>query len=97
MVVFCSAVLSVYMVFFHHGPAEEILANNMREDKSANKKHLSKTIVDDSPASDAMKVWENFVEKHNYVVIGEMYDDCGKISIVTWPWKRCTMIVVRFP
>lgn len=71
LILMCS-VFSLYMIFFNHGPPEEILKTNLK--KSAGKK----VNEDVDELTDSEIAWRKFIKDNNYVAIGTLWDSCGE-------------------
>ncbi|XP_063441616.1 putative phosphatidylglycerol/phosphatidylinositol transfer protein DDB_G0282107 isoform X2 [Mytilus trossulus] len=69
LILMCS-VFSLYMIFFNHGPPEEILKTNLK--KSAGRK--ANEDVDE--LTDSEIAWRKFIKDNNYVAIGTLWDSC---------------------
>ncbi|XP_060563256.1 putative phosphatidylglycerol/phosphatidylinositol transfer protein 2 [Ruditapes philippinarum] len=73
-----------YLAFFNHGPPENIMAANrgnrkgirLFEDKDSHKNELDKEI--EAEERKALEYWEDFIKKHDYTAIGEIYDNCDE-------------------
>lgn len=77
------------MLMFNHGPPEDIIAANKaktlqdRHFADKNTKHLDeleREIAEEERK--ATEYWDNFIKEHDFVSIGEIYDNCGKPSMV---------------
>lgn len=82
--IFFVVFFTCYLVFFNHGAPENIMAANKQnrkgirlfEDKDSHKNELDKEIEADERK--ALEYWEEFIKKHDYTAIGEIYDNCGE-------------------
>lgn len=79
----------IYSQFFNHGPAEHIMAANRQGDRVKVKAIVrGTTYADESPdeleqqleaeLTQAAEKWEQFIKQHQYVSIGEIYDNCDE-------------------
>jgi len=89
LMVFSSAIFSVYMVFFNHGPPEEIMAANRKKfddgrmkrgDVDGKNTGSSSKDMENDLFVESLKIWNDFVKTNNYVSIGDIYDSCGKLN-----------------
>ena len=76
---------SSYMIFFNHGPPEEILSANKRmEDSDPLAKSGGKTdsdgLTDDDNEEykESLAAWNHFVKSNNYVSVGDVFTSCSK-------------------
>lgn len=69
--IFVCALISLYMLFFNHGPPEEILKSNL--------KHNSNQDEDPDEFTDSEIAWRKFIKANKYVSIGSIWDACGKL------------------
>lgn len=84
---FLIVIFSSYMVFFNHGAPESIMAENrgkrpsvrMFVDKDSHKNELDKELEEEERK--AVEHWEQFIKKHDYTAIGEIYDNCGEYLV----------------
>ena len=82
-------IVVIYSQFFNHAPAEHIMAANRQGDRIKVKAFVrGTTYADESPdeleqqleaeLNQAAEKWEKFIKLHQYVSIGEIYDNCGE-------------------
>lgn len=69
------AFISLYVVFFNHGPPEEILKSNLKNAGSVSQDE------DPDELTDSEIAWRKFIKENKYVCIGTIWDACGKLSL----------------
>ena len=79
---------TIYSLFFHHGPPEDIMAANRQGDRVKVMKKSDESLDDleqelEAELTQAAEKWEKFIKDNNYVSIGEIYDNCGKVYYVS--------------
>ncbi|XP_052819259.1 putative phosphatidylglycerol/phosphatidylinositol transfer protein DDB_G0278295 [Mya arenaria] len=75
-----------YMLFFNHGAPEEIMTANkgnkhpkFRHYAERDAKHMDELEKDiAAEEKKAIEYWDNFIQKNNFVSIGEIYDNCDE-------------------
>jgi len=77
MVSMMCAMCTVYVTYFHHGPASEVLqANAVRHVARRTLASNSTQDEDAQMAAYQLGKWEAWVDANGYVPIGEVYDKC---------------------
>lgn len=74
---------TIYSLFFHHGPPEDIMAANRQGDRVKVMKKSDESLDDleqelEAELTQAAEKWEKFIKDNNYVSIGEIYDNCDE-------------------
>jgi len=77
---------TVYLVYFHHGSAAEILAQNSMEDNKLNRVVGRRSLAEDNwiltPHQKFLlaeeEKWDAFITKNKYVTIGKIWDNCDE-------------------
>lgn len=85
---FSVLLLFSYMFAFNHGLPEDIIAAN-KQNVPQNRLFAGKDTKDmdelDQEVAEeerkATEYWDNFIKKHDFVPIGEIYDNCGRSNI----------------
>ena len=75
------------MLMFNHGPPEEILKTNLKNNAGS----TADEDEDDLPQSEI--AWRKFIKDNNYVAIGSVWDACGKIILS----ETCLNRILRKP
>ena len=76
------ALFTVYMTVFNHGPPAEIIEANRRAIQMARKKDAGSETGELSDIVDkGAKVWQDFVERNEFVSVGDVYNSCGELFI----------------
>lgn len=85
---FLFTLFSTYLLMFNHGEPEGIMESNKLnypKERRLDKKDmdhldgLEKELMEEDLK--ATEFWDKFIKQHDYVSIGEIYDNCGKIPV----------------
>ena len=89
--VFVVLTTCMYFTYFHHAPAEDILAANKRShqqrslsrrsDGSEDEYYDDDYDYDGDEAAQSRKEWDRFIDDNDFVSIGEIFDKCGKCTL----------------
>lgn len=73
----CVFFVTIYVIYFNHGPPEKILSANSKTNE-----YLQRVLEGDGDEEvlKSARAWNSFIEAHHYVSIGDIYDSCGKWS-----------------
>jgi len=83
-------IFTCYMLMFNHGQPEDIIAANkgtkshgrhFAEKNLKNLDELEREIAEEERK--AIEYWETFIKEHDFVAIGEIYDNCGELMTQT--------------
>lgn len=69
----CVFFVTIYVIYFNHGPPEKILSANSKTNE-----YLQRVLEGDGDEEvlKSARAWNSFIEAHHYVSIGDIYDSC---------------------